>query len=106
MDIQVTDKALAELRGLGAGEEQFLRVSVVPGGCSGMTYTAAIDNTLKEGDEVIVEQDGLRIIADSGSLLFLDGLRIDFSDDLVQAGFRFTNPNASKSCGCGSSFSV
>ena len=106
MDIQVTDKALTELRRIGAGGEQFLRVSVVPGGCSGMTYTAAIDNTLKEGDEVIVEQDDLRIIADSSSLLFLDGLRIDFSDDLVQAGFRFTNPNASKSCGCGSSFSV
>lgn len=106
MDIRVTDKALAELRRLGAGGEQFLRVSVGPGGCSGMTYTAAIDNTLKEGDEVIVERDGLRIIADAGSILFLDGLRIDFSDDLVQAGFRFTNPNASKSCGCGSSFSV
>lgn len=106
MDIQVSDKALVELRRLGADAEQFLRISVVPGGCSGMTYTAAIANTLKEGDEVIVEQDGLRIIADSGSILFLDGLRIDFSDDLVQAGFRFTNASASKSCGCGSSFSV
>jgi iron-sulfur cluster assembly protein len=104
--IQITEKALNELTRLGVGGEQFLRIRVVPGGCSGMTYTAAVDTSLGSGDEVLWHQDQIRVVADAGSVPFLDGLEIDFSDDLIQAGFRFTNPNAAKSCGCGSSFSA
>ena len=102
--IQISDKAITELNKLGVGGAQFLRLRVIPGGCAGMTYSAAIDSTLNEGDEVVTQQDDIRVVADSGSTMFLDGLEIDYSDDLIQAGFRFKNPNASKSCGCGSSF--
>lgn len=104
IQIQISEKAITELRRLGVGGAQFLRLRVIPGGCAGMTYTAAIDTNLAEGDEVVTQQDDIRVIADSGSSMFLDGLQIDYSDDLIQAGFRFNNPNASKSCGCGSSF--
>lgn len=104
--IQITDKALAELTRLGVGGEHFLRIRVVPGGCSGMTYSASVDSSLGSGDEVLWHQGEVRVVADAGSVPFLDGLLIDFSDDLVQAGFRFKNPNAAKSCGCGSSFGV
>ena len=106
LQVSVTEKALKELRRLGVGSSQFLRIKVVPGGCSGMTYSAAIDTTMGEGDESVYDQDELRVVADCSSILFLDGLEVDFSDDLIQAGFRFRSPNASKSCGCGSSFGV
>jgi iron-sulfur cluster assembly protein len=71
-----------------------------------MTYTAAVDDALSDKDSVLWSRDKLRVVADSGSAIFLDGLQIDYSDDLIQAGFRFRNPNAVKSCGCGSSFGV
>lgn len=104
--IQISDKAKNELRNMDAGGENFLRISVVPGGCSGMTYSAAIDNTVGEDDQTIFEDAGLRVIADNGSAMFLDGLQIDYSDDLIASGFRFKNPKAVKACGCGSSFKV
>ncbi len=103
--VTVTEKALGELRRVGADADTFLRIKVVPGGCSGMTYSASLDDVMGEGDETVASLDGgIRVIADEGSVLLIDGLQIDFSDDLVQAGFRFKNPNASNSCGCGSSF--
>jgi iron-sulfur cluster assembly protein len=105
-NLEITGKALSELGRLGVNKENFLRIRVVAGGCSGMTYSAAIETTIEEGDEVVYQHDVFRIVADAGSLLFLDGLQVDFSNDLVQAGFRFKNTNASGSCGCGSSFSV
>ena len=106
MPIQITDKAKQELVRLEATGESFLRISVIPGGCSGMTYSACIDNTLSDGDQVMFEDTELRVIADDKSALFLDGLEIDYSDDLIAAGFRFKNPKAVKACGCGSSFAV
>lgn len=106
MDIEITAKAIKELKSLGAGGAKFLRIKVTPGGCSGMTYTASVESTLNQGDQTILEHDDLRVVADDGSLIFLDGLNIDFSDDLVQAGFRFTNSRAAKSCGCGASFAI
>jgi len=102
--ITVSRKALDELDRLGIGGQQFLRLRVIAGGCAGMTYSAAIDTTLDEEDEVVAHEGNIRIVADSGSTPFLDGLQVDYSDDLIQAGFRFKNSNASKSCGCGSSF--
>lgn len=104
--IEISQKAKNELRNLDAGGENFLRISVVPGGCSGMTYTAAIDNSISDQDQTVFEDGDLRVIADNGSAMFLDGLQIDFSDDLIASGFRFKNPKAVKSCGCGSSFKV
>ncbi len=104
--IELSDKAKQELRSLEAGGENFLRISVVPGGCSGMTYSAAIDNSISDADQTLFEDGDLRVIADDGSAMFLDGLQIDYSDDLIASGFRFKNPKAVKACGCGSSFKV
>ena len=103
--ITVTDRALDELKKLGLTEAQSLRITVIPGGCSGMTYSAAIDDDPKEGDITVYTQGAISIIADEGSAVFLESLHIDYSDDLIRSGFRFTNPNASGSCGCGASFS-
>ena len=83
-----------------------MRISVVPGGCSGLTYSAGIDTALGEGDAVIYDADGIRIVSDRGSAMNLDGLQVDYSDDLIHSGFRLSNPNASHSCGCGASFDV
>lgn len=106
MRIEITDVAKAELMKLSVGTGQFLRIDVVPGGCSGMTYAAALDTELKESDEVLFEDGEIQIVSDSGSALFLDGLKIDYSSDLIKAGFRFLSPSGLKSCGCGASFSA
>jgi iron-sulfur cluster assembly protein len=104
--IHISDRAREELARLEATGENFLRISVIPGGCSGMTYNACIDNTLSDADQVLYQDDELRVVADAGGAMFLDGLQIDYSDDLISSGFRFKNPKAKKSCGCGSSFST
>lgn len=82
-----------------------LRVGVKGGGCSGFSYLLDLTETQKDTDEVF-EQHGVKIICDPKSLLYLDGVNIDFKDELMQRGFVFNNPNATSSCGCGSSFSV
>ncbi|MGA0333369.1 MAG: HesB/IscA family protein [Kiritimatiellia bacterium] len=102
--IDITERAQRELAKLEFGEQGFLRINVVPGGCSGMTYTAAVDTEFGTEDVAVFETESLRIVTDQGSAIFLEGLKIDFSDDLIRSGFRFTNPNASGSCGCGASF--
>lgn len=104
--IRISDKAKQELLRLEVGGENFLRIAVIPGGCSGMTYNACIDNALSDADQVLFQESDIRVVADSGSSMFLDGLEIDYSDDLIAAGFRFKNPKAKKACGCGSSFAV
>jgi iron-sulfur cluster assembly accessory protein len=106
MGITITDNARRKLAEYLEDQENFLRISVHSGGCSGMTYDAAIDTAMSETDKVVFDDDGIRIVADSREKFFLGGLQIDFSDDLVQSGFRLTNPNAIKSCGCGSSFGL
>ena len=106
MSIQLSDSAIKELKTLDVGEENFLRISVIPGGCSGMTYTACVDSTLGDDDEIVHEDRGVRVVADAGSASFLGELEIDYSYDLVKSGFQFRNPNAKKSCGCGASFAT
>jgi iron-sulfur cluster assembly protein len=107
MPITISDRARQELHRMGVSKDQFLRVRVVEGGCSGMTYSAAIDSQFGDQDQVVYEnEDGTRVVSDAGSALYLDGLDIDFSDDLIQSGFRFNNRLATHACGCGSSFRV
>ena len=82
-----------------------LRVGVKGGGCSGFSYVLDLTETQKDSDETF-EQHGIRIICDPKSLLYLNGTMIDFKDELMGRGFVFQNPNATSSCGCGSSFSA
>ena len=110
MTIQVTEKAAEELKSILSRQKQdldkvFLRVAVKGGGCSGFQYAMDLTDTKGEFDEQ-TESHGIRIISDPKSMLFLDGTTIDFKDELVGRSFVFNNPNASRSCGCGSSFSV
>ena len=104
MDISVTEKAVDQLLESGVSGENFLRLGVQQGGCAGLSYSAFIDDALTELDAVIYEQNDLRIVAAQEFIHLIDGLNIDFSDDLVQPGFILKNPNSQKSCGCGSSF--
>lgn len=82
-----------------------LRVGVKGGGCSGFSYLLDLTETQKETDEVY-EQHGIKIVIDPKSLLYLNGTKIDFKDEIMGRGFVFNNPNATSSCGCGSSFSA
>ena len=106
MDIKVTEKAKLRLHNMGVSDEIFLRIGVKSGGCSGNSYDAVLDDNMQEVDDVYYTEDKLRIVSDKVSSIYLDGLTIDFSDDLIEPGFRLTNANAKGSCGCGSSFST
>jgi iron-sulfur cluster insertion protein len=84
---------------------QALRVSVVGGGCSGFQYSLSFDDTSKP-DDIVIERHGVRVLVDSMSLQYVRGTMIDYVSGLHGAGFKFINPNADRTCGCGSSFSV
>lgn len=84
---------------------QALRVSVVGGGCSGFQYSLAFD-AATHADDVITEQHGVRVVVDNTSLQYLRGVTIDYVHGLHGAGFKFVNPNATRTCGCGTSFSA
>ena len=83
----------------------FLRVSVVGGGCSGLSYKMDFDNELKPTDQVF-EDNGIKVVTDLKSFLYLVNTELDFSDGLNGKGFHFNNPNASRTCACGESFAV
>ncbi len=102
--VVLTDRALAALRELTLPAGAFVRIGVVPGGCSGHTYSAVVDDRADPADLTLVESGHLRIATDPQSAVYLDGLRIDYSDDLIRSGFRFSNAKAGGSCGCGASF--
>lgn len=85
--------------------EAFIRVGVKGGGCSGLTYEMDFDTSLKEDDKVFEDQ-GVKIVVDKKSFLYLVGTTLDFSGGLNGKGFSFVNPNASRTCGCGESFSI
>lgn len=89
----------------GETKKMYLRVGVKGGGCSGFSYSLDLTETIRETDEQW-EQHGVDVICDSKSQLYLEGTQIDFKDEVMGRGFVFSNPNASSSCGCGSSFSV
>ena len=86
-------------------ENHFLRVSVKGGGCSGLTYDLDFDDKIVEFDDVSEDQ-GLKLVIDRRSLLYLLGTELDFTEGLNGKGFLFINPNASRTCGCGESFGV
>lgn len=102
----VTDRAYARLAEIAkaTGETRPLRVAVEGGGCSGFHYDIKLDDPAP--DDLVLARDGLTVLVDPVSLPFLAGARIDFSDELIGARFVIDNPNASSSCGCGTSFSV
>ena len=102
--VVLSDKALSALRRFDLPADAFVRIGVVAGGCSGQTYSAAVDMEPKAADLTLLESGPLRIVTDPQSAVHLDGLRIDYSDDLIRSGFRFSNPKAGGSCGCGASF--
>ncbi len=93
-------KALELMKQAGIDETYFLRVSVVGGGCSGLSYKLDFDNELKPSDQVF-EMENLKLVTDIKSLLYLLSTELDYSDGLNGKGFVFRNPNASRTCGCG-----
>jgi iron-sulfur cluster assembly protein len=107
--IGVTERAAKEVARIineqKLPEGTALRVGVKGGGCSGFSYTLGFDDTFSEVDQVS-EIAGVRVVCDPKSFLYLNGTEIDFEDNLMGRGFKFGNPNAAKSCGCGESFSV
>lgn len=82
-----------------------LRLGVTGGGCSGFQYTFGFDEEIAD-DDVVIERDGVKVLVDDMSLLYVTGAELDFVEDLVGAAFQVKNPNAQSSCGCGTSFSV
>lgn len=109
--IYISDKAKSKVEqlmaeaGVCAADDYFLRVGVVGGGCSGLSYKLDFDNEVKPMDQVF-EDKGLKIVTDLKSFLYLVNTELEFSDGLNGKGFYFDNPNASRSCGCGESFAV
>jgi len=105
---QITTKASGEIRRLLDEEDipnAVLRVRVVPGGCSGFSYEMGFDDEIDETDQIF-EADGVKVAIDESSYGYLGGGVLDYSDGLNGTGFKINNPNATGSCGCGSSFNV
>jgi iron-sulfur cluster assembly accessory protein len=105
--VTVSARAAKQIAQILKAETQpaMLRVAVTGGGCSGFQYNFTIDDTRTEED-LVVRRDGATVLIDPMSLDFLSGAEIDFTDDLIGAAFKINNPNATSSCGCGTSFSV
>ena len=107
--LQVTERAIARIRTAMAKEgvsptEGGLRLGVTGGGCSGLSYAIKFDTQPRERDR-IYEFDGVRVFVDPKSFLYLHGMTLDYEETLMRQGFNFVNPNSTRSCGCGSSFS-
>ena len=106
--IFVSKKAVTRLKAVMSSEGKsgyYLRVSVDSGGCSGMNYKMDFDEKQKKFDKLF-EQNGLKVICDLKSWLYLKNITIDYSDDMLNGGFKIENPNAERTCGCGTSFSA
>ncbi|MBV8768125.1 MAG: iron-sulfur cluster assembly accessory protein [Hyphomicrobiales bacterium] len=103
----LSERAARRIREIMISEPEgsLLRISVSGGGCSGFQYAFEVVQDVAPDDQVI-ERDGARVAVDEVSLPFLQGSRLDFVDDLIGQSFRFDNPNATSSCGCGTSFSI
>ena len=110
MAVTITEKAAKEIQRVMSEqkmpETMMLRIGVAGGGCSGFQYSLGFDDKTDDLKDELSEQHGIRLAVDRKSDLFLDGTVLDFYDGLEKRGFTFNNPNAVKSCGCGSSFSA
>lgn len=110
MSVMLTEKAANEVRKIiqegNYGEETMLRVGVAGGGCSGLQQTLVFDTKVDEMNDNVIDCHGVKVVVDMKSDIYLDGTTIDFYDGLEKRGFVFNNPNATKTCGCGSSFTV
>jgi iron-sulfur cluster assembly protein len=108
--ITVTDKAVKEIKRIQSSDPTAagtnVRVQVVGGGCSGMSYKLGFDKEAGATNDKVFEYEGFKIVVDPKSYLYLSGMTLDFTDGLNGTGFVFNNPNAKRTCGCGSSFSV
>lgn len=111
MDISISDRAIKRIDEIrteqNVPKDAFLKVGVVSGGCSGLTYELDFDSEVKpqENDKVF-ELNGLKVLVDMRSFLYLAGTELDYTDGLEGEGFHFHNPNASRTCSCGESFSI
>ena len=107
LPVTVSPRAAKRIAAILTGEGQgaMLRLAVTGGGCSGFQYNFALDESRMD-DDLFIEESGARVLIDPVSLDFLAGAEIDFTDDLIGQAFKVNNPNATSSCGCGTSFSV
>lgn len=109
MSVTLTEKAADKVRLLLADPAQEgatgLRVQVVGGGCSGMSYKLGLERTAGEKDKTL-ESEGITLYIDPKSLLFVNGIEIDYHESMMGSGFQFSNPNATGTCGCGTSFTA
>ncbi|HEY3136711.1 MAG TPA: iron-sulfur cluster assembly accessory protein [Blastocatellia bacterium] len=107
--LTLTTTAITEVKKFieneSAGPEAGLRIRVVPGGCSGFSYSMQIEDGPRPGDDIL-DHDGVKVFVDMFSRQYLDGVQVDYVTSMMGSGFTFSNPNATGSCGCGSSFSV
>ena len=108
MGVTLTERAAAEVKKIKAEQKYAdslaLRVQILGGGCSGFSYNLTFDDAFDEKMDTKSEQHGVAFVVDKKSALFLDGTTVDFQDEISGRGFKFENPNAVKTCGCGSSF--
>jgi iron-sulfur cluster assembly accessory protein len=105
--VTISDRAARRIAQILKAEDppMMLRLAVTGGGCSGFQYNFALDDA-RTDDDLVLEKDGATVVIDPMSLDFLQGAEIDFTDDLIGQAFKVNNPNATASCGCGTSFSV
>ena len=106
--VQLTETAITKVKEIIETQEPNpagLRISVVGGGCSGFSYSMAFENAANMLDKTFT-YEGLRLFVDQASLLYLDGVEVDYVEGLEGSGFKFNNPNVKSTCGCGSSFSA
>ena len=104
--IMLTESAAAQVRKLLAQEgleNGALRIKVIGGGCSGYSYDMYLDDELADSD-IVTETDGVRLVTDEMSLTFMEGTQVDYVESLTKSGFKFNNPKAEDTCGCGISF--
>lgn len=108
MPVQMTERAVARIKHLltrRSRSDAYLRIGVRAGGCSGLEYVMQIEDAPRPND-LQFEHEGLRILIDPKSARILQGTTIDYTGELIGSGFRFHNPNATRQCGCGTSFSL
>ena len=105
--VKISERAAQRVKEILAQEPHgvMLRVAVAGGGCSGFQYGFSLDDQTTP-DDLIISHHGAKVVVDAASLMFMQGAEIDYEDDLIGATFRIHNPNATASCGCGTSFSV